>query len=69
MIIFFPTTYNMFGIDLNELLNDRFGLFIVLLFICILVIYLTNKPPKIIVKYPIDKMTNVEFSKQELNFK
>lgn len=58
----------MFNIDFSEIFNDRKGFLIMISFICILIIYLFNKPPKIIVKYPLDKMTNVQFHKQELNF-
>lgn len=47
------------------MLTERTNNFLVLLFFGVLIIYVLNTPPAIVVKHPIiDKMTNVSFIEQ-----
>ncbi len=44
------------------MLKERVFNFLIIIFLGIMIIYLLNKPPTIIVKYPnIDKLTNVSY--------
>jgi hypothetical protein len=44
------------------MLKERIYNILNILFFCVLIIYLFNRPPTIIIKYPvIDKLTNVSY--------